>query len=76
MGSFVFSAIPVNVGSQAMFLVAIGADPEFLDSLGIHPALGRNFAGSGSKVKDPSVIISHRLWVEAFQSDPNVLEDP
>jgi putative ABC transport system permease protein len=68
-GSFVFSALPVNVGSQSMFLVAIGADPEFLDTLGIHPALGHNIPGSGSKLKDPSVLISHRLWTEAFHGD-------
>jgi hypothetical protein len=73
IGSFVFSAMPVNAGKQAMFLAAIGADPEFLSTLGVHPALGRNLPGSGSKLKDPSVIISHRLWVEAFGSDPQVL---
>ena len=73
VGSFVFSAMPVNTGTQAMFLVAIGADPEFLDTLGVQPALGRNLPGSGSKQRDPSVIISHRLWVDAFQSDPQVL---
>ncbi len=73
VGSFVFSALPVNVGTQAMFLVAIGADPEFLATLGIQPAMGRNFPGSGSKLKNPSVIISHRLWVAAFHSDPHVL---
>jgi putative ABC transport system permease protein len=73
LGSFVFSALPVNVGSHAMFLVAIGADPEFLSTLGIQPALGRNLPGSGSKLKDPSVIISHHLWVEAFHSDPQVI---
>jgi hypothetical protein len=73
IGSFVFSALPVNVGTQAMFLVAIGADPEFLATLGVQPAMGRHLAGSGSKLKDPSVIISHRLWVEAFHSDPQVL---
>jgi putative ABC transport system permease protein len=73
VGSFVFSAMPVTAGTQAMFLVAIGADPEFLSTLGVHPALGRNLPSSGSRQKDPSVIISHRLWVEAFRSDPQVL---
>ena len=73
LGSFVFSALPVNIGSQAMFLVAIGADPELLSTLGIQPTMGRNFAGTGSKVREPSIIISHRLWVDAFQSDPRVL---
>jgi predicted permease len=72
-GSFVFSALPVNAGGHAMFLVAIGADPEFLDTLGVQPVLGRNLPGRGSQLKDPSVIISHRLWVEAFGSDPRVL---
>src|SRR5580698_6918391 len=41
VGSFVFSAMPVNAGGHAMFLVAIGADPEFLDTLGVQPVLGR-----------------------------------
>jgi len=73
IGSFVFTALPVTAGSQAMFVVAIAADPEFLDALGIQPAMGHNLPGRGSKVKDDSVLISHRLWVEAFHSDPNVL---
>lgn len=73
VGSFVFTALPVNVGSRAMFLVAIGADPELLATLGVQPVLGRNLDGSGSKIKDSTVVISHRLWVDAFQSDPHVL---
>ena len=73
IGSFVFTSVPVSVGSQAMFLVAIGADPELLDTLGIQPVLGRNLPGSGSKLQNPAVIISHRLWVDAFHSDPQVI---
>ena len=73
VGSFVFTALPVTVGSQSMFLVAIGADPELLDTLGIQPAIGHNLPGSGSRIKDPSVLISHRLWVEAFHSDPEAV---
>jgi putative ABC transport system permease protein len=70
IGSFVFSALPVSVGEQSMFLVAVSADPELLATLGVEPAVGRNFSGSGSSLKDPSVIISHKIWVEAFHSDP------
>jgi putative ABC transport system permease protein len=73
VGSFVFSALPVSVGTQSMFLVVIGADPELLDTLGLQPAIGRNLPGTGSKVRDPSVLISHRIWVEAFHSDPQVV---
>jgi predicted permease len=76
VGSFVFTAMPVNVGARTLFLAAIGADPELLDTLGIQPALGRNLPGSGSMLKDPGVIISHRLWVDAFQLDPHVLGRP
>src|SRR5215475_9652644 len=74
IGSFVFSALPVNIGSEARFLVAIGADPELLKTLDIQPIIGRNLSGSGSSSKESSVIISHRLWREAFQSDPNVID--
>jgi putative ABC transport system permease protein len=73
IGSFVFSALPVNIGSDARFLVAIGADPELLKTLDVQPSIGRNLSGSGSSSKESSVIISHRLWREAFQSDPNVI---
>src|SRR5439155_4862257 len=72
LGSFVFNALPVIVNSEAMFLVAIGADPEFLDTIGVSPALGRKLPGSGSRLKDPSVLISHRMWAGAFHADPQV----
>jgi predicted permease len=70
IGSFVFSALPVSVGDQSMFLVTINADPELLSTLGVYPQAGSNFSGSGSSHKDSSAIISHRIWVEAFHSDP------
>src|SRR5579862_1814350 len=73
VGSFVFSGMPVQIGQQAYNLVAIGADPEFLSTLGVSPIIGRNFSGSGSTVKDRSLILSHRIWVSAFSSDPAVL---
>jgi len=73
VGSFVFSGFPVSVGTQSMYLVGIGADPELLEALGVQPAIGRNLAGQGSKVKDSGVLISHRIWVEAFHSDPQVI---
>jgi putative ABC transport system permease protein len=73
IGSFVFTAFPVNVGEQSHFLVGIGADPELLETLGVQPELGRNLPGHGSKLKDPSVLISHRMWMEMFQQDPQVV---
>jgi len=69
IGSFVFTAFPAVVGEQPTHLVAIGADRELLPTLGVEPALGRNFAGSTS-LQDPSVIVSHKLWSQALHSDP------
>lgn len=73
IGSFVFSSLPVHIGAESLFLVAIGADPELLNTLGVRPVMGSNLPGSGSMRKDPSVVISHRLWVNAFQGDPRVI---
>ncbi len=73
LGSFVFSEMPVQVGQQSYFLVVVGADPELLSTLGVSPSMGRNFAGTGSSHKDPSVIISHRVWVSDFNSDPQII---
>ena len=41
-----------------------------LATLGAMPALGRNFQGSGSARRDMSAIVSHRVWVAAFERDP------
>ncbi len=72
IGSFVFTAFPAVVGDQSMHLVAIGADRELLPTLGVEPALGRNFAGSTS-LQDPSVIVSHKLWSQALHGDPDAI---
>jgi putative ABC transport system permease protein len=76
IGSFVFMAMPIYAGNQAMFPVAIAADPELLETLGVQPILGRNLPGRGSQLKDSGVIISHRLWMAAFQGDSQVLGRP
>ena len=73
IGSFVFTEMPLRVGDQSFSFVGIGADPELLRTLGTNLAMGRNFSGSGSSRTDPSVIVSHRIWVEALGSDPSAV---
>ena len=73
IGSFVFSSLPIHVGSESLIVVAIGADPELVATLGVRPVMGANLPGSGSRRKDPFIVISHRLWVDAFHSDPAVI---
>lgn len=76
IGSFVFTQLPVKVGEQSWSVVTGGVDPELLTTLGTSFAMGRNFSGSGSTKEDNSAIISHKLWVEAFHSDPAVIGRP
>jgi putative ABC transport system permease protein len=73
IGSFVFTQLPVTVGSQSYSMVTAAVDPELLSTLGAMPALGRNFAGGGSARRDMSAILSHRVWVAAFDGDPTAV---
>jgi len=47
----------------------------FFDELGVQPALGRGFRADEDVApgRNPVVVISHNLWVDAFQSDPGIL---
>jgi hypothetical protein len=51
-----------------------GRDQGFLTALGISPALGREFEAREEVAGSvPAIMISQRLWREAFQRDPGVL---
>jgi putative ABC transport system permease protein len=53
---------------------AAAVSPEFFDTLGIAPALGRGFAaGESAPGRDAVVILSDALWRRAFQGSPSVL---
>jgi putative ABC transport system permease protein len=69
LGSFVYTQLPVKIGDLSYSMVTAGVDPELLATLGTPPALGVNFAGHGHARKEPAAIISHRLWVSAFDAD-------
>lgn len=44
------------------------------DVMGVQPALGRGFLPEdGAPGAEPVTVISHRLWVERFAADPDVL---
>ena len=46
----------------------------FLEGLGIRPALGRSFnSGDATEGAPPVVLISHELWRDRFDLDPNVI---
>ena len=48
--------------------------PDFFETLGVKPALGRTFLREEEQPgRDPVVVLSHRLWQRRFGADPNIL---
>jgi predicted permease len=47
--------------------------PRFLETLGIAPAIGRDFRPEEHSPAQPTVLISDRLWRRRFNADPNAV---
>ena len=57
-----------------MRVSAMGMTANFLSSLRVAPALGRNFLSSEDRKGGPAVVIlSHRLWQSRLDSDPAII---
>jgi putative ABC transport system permease protein len=55
-------------------LIALQASATLLPTLGLEPLLGRNFSATeDSPAGEAVVLISHRVWQEKFNRDPQVL---
>ena len=77
----VFSGAAITVGMGAnldvsgkkvnVFLLLVNSN--FLDVLGVKPALGRDFTAQEDSAPSPVAIISYALWKGQFGSDPNVV---
>jgi predicted permease len=76
LASFTFTALPVRVGNQAFYPTTALVDADLLTALGIAPLLGRNFDVVPGNAKDSSIILAHKLWMEAFGGDPAVVGKP
>jgi putative ABC transport system permease protein len=70
MGAFAYTQLPVRVGDRSFSPVTALLDPEFLPTLGKPLAYGTMFATATAPGTDTSAILSHAIWVEAFNSDP------
>lgn len=73
LGGFAYSELPIRVATQAWSPVTVLVDPEFLEVLGVPLARGRMFDRREGKSAATTAIISHRLWRDAFHSDPNAV---
>ena len=47
--------------------------PEFFTTLGVHPAIGRNFTDEETNPHTNVIILSDGFWRERFNADPNIL---
>jgi len=57
-----------------MRVSAMGVTANFFPTLGVTPALGRNFLGNEDRKGGPAVVIlSHRLWQSRFNSDRTIV---
>ncbi len=74
MGAFAYTELPLRVGEQAFFPITALMDPEFLPTIGNDLAMGTPFADrAGTNGVDKTVIITHRLWIDAFNGDNAVI---
>jgi putative ABC transport system permease protein len=55
-------------------LIGNSVSADFFSMLGAQPAMGRTFHdGEDQPGKDQLVVLSHALWEQRFQSDPNIV---
>ncbi|HEX4683992.1 MAG TPA: ABC transporter permease [Gemmatimonadaceae bacterium] len=73
MGAFAYTQLVMQVGHSALYPVTALVDPELLPTLGNVLAMGTPFPARGADASDNTVVITHRLWVDAFNGDRDVL---
>ena len=71
MGGFAYTQLPLRVGDRSYSPVTALMDPQFLPTLGNPLQLGSYFDAAGGA--EASAIVSHALWLEAFDGDPGAI---
>ncbi|HTH53322.1 MAG TPA: ABC transporter permease [Edaphobacter sp.] len=66
--------VSLNNADHPRFVGQVNAQPSLLETLGIQPALGRNFLSQEAEQKSPNTaIISWNLWQSLFHGDSNAI---
>ena len=74
MSALTFHNFDLTAPGAAEHLVGIKASSGLLKTLGVRPAIGRDFAGSDDQANAARVVlISDRIWRERFASDQRVV---
>jgi len=68
------SGINLRAGSRVQYLYAGRISANYLDVLGLHPVLGRNFSEDEDRPHGAkTTILSYKLWRSTLGSNPNIL---
>src|SRR6266851_454493 len=68
------SGVNLRAGSRVQYLHAGRISAHYLDVLGGHPVVGRNFSDAEDRAHGPkAAIVSYSLWRNTFGSDQNIL---
>src|SRR5216683_1957074 len=68
------SGVNLRAGSRVQYLHAGRISAHYLDVLGVHPVVGRNFSDAEDRAHGPkAAIVSYSLWRNTFGSDQNIL---
>ena len=66
--------VNLRAGERAQYVRAGRVSAGYLDVLGIHPAMGRNFSEEEDRPHGPkAAILSYALWRNTFHSDGNLI---
>jgi len=69
-----WGSVTVNDGPQPTFVEGALVSPSYFDVFGLRAALGRTFAPEEDQPgRTHVVVLSHRLWVSQFASDPEIV---
>src|SRR5579871_1012774 len=68
------SGVNLEAGSRVQYVFAGRVSQHYLDVLGIHPVIGRNFTEAEDRPHGPkSVILGYGLWRNTFASNPSIV---
>lgn len=71
------SGVNLQSGSHIQYVRAGRISQHYLDVLGLHPLLGRNFSEIEDRPHGPKVVIlSYGLWHTTFNANPKILGQP
>jgi predicted permease len=64
----------VRAGAVAQYLRTARVSAQYLDVLGLHPLVGRNFSEEEDRPQAPkTAILSYAVWQTAFDGNPNIV---